>query len=145
MLLASCVGDTTPPMMEDVRTACPMIVEGAQVEAEEITDGAALVFTTESGDVADLVRRTEAMSAMYRRRSGGGRIMWHHVGERGPHHRPGRVLGDMPAARSRVEPIERGARILLTPVEPTDVAAIREHVRAHRERFASGECWLDRS
>lgn len=46
----------------------------------------------------------------------------------------------MPAATSRSEEVEGGARILLTPQDAADLEKLREHARLTTERMSSGQC-----
>jgi hypothetical protein len=52
-----------------------MVMEGVKVSAEEVDGGVALVFTTESGDVAELRRRGHEMAAHHEQRAGHGMPM----------------------------------------------------------------------
>jgi hypothetical protein len=150
------------PMMgqQDMQAMCPMMVEGTTVRAEEVEGGAALVFTT-TGDVADLRRRVARMTEMHNRHQshggmmggpeghpeGRGRGQRHEhgaPGERGPH--GGGMMGGqgmmmaMIPADARVEEIEGGARVVLTPQNPAQLQALREQVRHRAERMTSGQC-----
>jgi hypothetical protein len=135
--------------------ACPMVVESASVEVEETADGVALRFTSTTADnVDDLRNRVEHMARMYEMHGGGqgqgGSMMWQHMGHRradqsqagagrqGP-------TGAMPAATAKLENIDNGARLVLTPKDRSQLAALREHARDHERRMESGECWMVQS
>ena len=45
-----------------------------------------------------------------------------------------------PAATASVEDIEGGARLVLRPKDPAQLAALREHVHKKAEQMAGGEC-----
>jgi hypothetical protein len=48
----------------------------------------------------------------------------------------------MPAASNTVTDTDKGARLELRPTDPSQLDALREHVRRHQERMHSGECWM---
>lgn len=139
---------------------CPMQVEGTAVSAENTEGGVALTFTT-SGDVAELRRRVAHMAEMHSKHHGQGH--GHGMGARGPEasgeggehahekqrgggkqHQGGMMGGGMkmkmPPAAAHSEEIEGGARIILTPRDSAQVAALQEHARQMAERMASGQC-----
>jgi len=100
---------------------CPMQVPGTKVTYGDVEGGAALSFSTKNGDVAELRRRVGRMAEMHNEMSDHGSMM-------------------MPAATASVEDIPGGARIVLRPRDPAQLDALREQVRAHARRMASGEC-----
>lgn len=111
---------------ELVGDLCPMKVIGTTVAAADIEGGASLVFMTRFGDVGELRRRVQRMAELNNTEGdgvmmgGGGRMM--------------------PAAVASVENTERGGRIALIVKDPEHVAALREHVRKHAARMATGRC-----
>jgi hypothetical protein len=46
----------------------------------------------------------------------------------------------MPASRATTEEVPGGMRLVLTPVDATQLDALRESVRHHAERMGSGQC-----
>lgn len=133
---ASRQGPGTPAGM------CPMQVPGTQVSVEDTSDGVAKVFTT-TGDVAELRRRVRHMAERHERMSN------HHAmgpGRAGPGMGAGpmgghkHMMGHVVPSTARVEDIDRGARLNLTPKDPTKLAELRVHVREHAARMASGQC-----
>jgi len=137
---------------------CPMQVQGTTVSAENTQGGVALTFTT-SGDAAELRRRVAHMAEMHGQHHGQGH--GHGMGTHGPeasgeggehahdkqhgggHQHQGDMTGGgmmMPPAAARSEEIEGGARIILTPRDSAQVAALQEHARHMAERMASGQC-----
>lgn len=52
-------------MMQQLRSGCPMVVDGAEVAVADSEEGVALTFTTEAGDVGDLRARVRHMAQMY--------------------------------------------------------------------------------
>jgi hypothetical protein len=135
-LLAGCgAADSTdtekaplPPMAAPDRPApaaepvvdrsCPTSLEGVQVTSEVTTNGAALVFTADGGDVGELQSRVKTLASRY----GSGE------------------LGGTIAARASVDETGTGAKLLLVPLEPAQLGALREYVRVHGQEMASGSC-----
>ena len=135
--------------MQEMREACPERVPGTQTRTEEVKGGIAVSFVTDRADqVAELRRRVERLSQMHEemRMSGGmhGRM---HGDERDPTAGRGMDMERMAAlrdAKTRVEEIPSGARIVITTESEADVESLREHVRLHVERMKSGECPMHR-
>lgn len=143
----------------DMAAMCPMAVEGTTARAENTETGAAMVFTT-TGDVAELRARVARMAAMHASHHGAGpgagmcTHCKHGPGAGGPPaahpHGPGHPPGQggmmgagmmkMPPAAARSEDIEGGARIVLTPQDPTQVAALQQHAQQMAAKMASGQC-----
>ncbi len=122
--------------------ACPMLVEGVVVGTSDTPDGIALDFTTASGDVEDLRARVEHMAKMYEMHAGHGSMMWQHKGHmRAEGDQPG-MGSSMPAASAKSEPIDDGARLVLTPLDPAKLEALREQVRDHQKHMSANECWM---
>jgi hypothetical protein len=135
-----------------------MVVEGAEVTAADTEGGVALAFTTATGDVADLRTRVHHMARMYEMHQGQAGMMWHHMGAGGMGHGgPGMGggggmgskdmdhmagRGPMPAASATTTDTDSGARLELRPTDPSQLDALREHVRWQQERLHSGECWM---
>lgn len=142
---------------------CPMQVSGTTVAATDVEGGIGLVFTTKGGDVAELRQRVRRMAEMHNGRGGhmGAHTMMgghgapsagadaeHQHSEEADagHERSGRggmmMTGGMmtPAATASVEDIEGGARLVLRPKDPAQLAALRAHVHMKAERMAGGQC-----
>ncbi|MFO7564138.1 MAG: hypothetical protein R6X02_15945 [Enhygromyxa sp.] len=136
-------------MATRAQQACPIMVEGTNVEVEETGDGVTMRFTTTASDkVDDLRSRVEHMSRMYGeygKHGGKGKMMWHHMGHKraeGDRPRMGKgPSGMMPAATAKVENIQNGAQLVLTPTDSGQLSALREHARDHQQRMNAGECW----
>lgn len=111
---------------------CPTAVEGTSARATDIAGGVAIVFTTTTGDVAELRRRVARMAEMHQRRHGDAPARGH------GHH--GAMNGGMmmPAASVRVEDVEGGALLAFTPLDPADLPMLRERVHRHAERMGAG-------
>jgi hypothetical protein len=130
---------------------CPMKLPGTTVQAVELEGAAALDFTT-TGDVAELRRRVAHMAEMHAQHQTGSGMactMNHegatdhaaHEDMKGDEHMMGHgMMQPMPAADVRSEELPQGARLIFTPKDSGDLAALREHVRQHSEHAAHGEC-----
>ena len=46
----------------------------------------------------------------------------------------------MPPSTARSEDVEGGARIVFTPQDTNDLAALREHFAEHAQMMTSGDC-----
>lgn len=157
------------PTMDQMRESCPMLVSNAKVEVTDTDRGVALTFTTDEGNVADLRGRVQHMAQMYQMHHGHGSMMWHQMRGQGAGQGQGmmgqgqghmmgqgqgRMMGQsqgqgmmagsgpMPAVQTSVQNVDKGAKLVLTPEKPTDLASLRNHVRMHQERMNSGECWM---
>jgi hypothetical protein len=140
--------------------ACPMQVPGTTVTANDVEGGVALEFKT-TGDVAALRQRVQRMQAMHEHQAGGGMMMGGAPSAgsgtppgQGENAAPapgqaqgGRQMGGMqrggmmmPPATAAVEDIEGGARLVLRPKDPLQLAMLREHTRMRATRMASGQC-----
>jgi hypothetical protein len=108
-------------MMGDM---CPMHVQGTTVTMAEVEGGVALEFKTAASNVTDLRERVRRMADMHNQCCG---VMTSE----------GMM---MPAASASVEEIEGGARLVLRPKDAARLATLREHVRMHAGRMASGDC-----
>ena len=137
---------------------CPIAVPGANVETTETTDGMAMTFTT-SGDVAELRRRVRAMGehmnarasaygggmgpGMMAEADGGGRMgMGMHgrgmmAGGAGP---PAgrRGMGIMPSVRCEVDDVEGGARMRVSPSDPSERGDVRRRMQEWTQTMAQG-------
>jgi hypothetical protein len=123
--------------------ACPMAISGAEVEVGDTDGGVALTFTAGAGDVDELQRRVETMARHYEMRPRHRHMMWWRMGpDRGMGAGRGAGPGPMPIVKAIVEKTERGARLLLTPTDPSQLEALREHTRRQQQRMQAGECWM---
>ncbi len=151
-----------PAMTAQMAAGCPTAVEGTQVTASDTDGGVALTFTT-TGDVNDLRQRVGQMAQMYAMHQGQGHMMWRGMGGArggmgpgarggmhggmgpgaqggmGPGARGG--MGPMPAMTTRVNNVDNGASLVLTPTDPAQLDALRARARSHAQRMQSGQCW----
>ena len=138
--------------MEHPGMNCPMKVAGVTVEYTEIDEGGSLTFRTESGNVEALRDRVDGLAEMYGEEgcgySGSGPMMRHqrgrgHHGEmhgHGMHEKHG-TMTRMHSAMTKVENVDGGARLLLTPEDEDSLGALREHLKwmaGHMNRM--GDC-----
>lgn len=162
---------TTQEQALSPQAMCPMAVGGTTVRAEDTRDGAALVFTTPSGDVEELRRRVGALAQRHDQMQAGGGCpcgqgMGHeHGGMHGGMPPPGGPPGGgkgpgpggmgphgemtpemhagmmaMKAAKVKTEPVEGGARLVFTPADPSQLAALRQAVQTRASMMSSGQC-----
>lgn len=141
---------------------CPMAVPGTQVTVSDTRGGVALTFTTRTGDVRDLRHRVQTLAHHYEMHPQGGMMQWQNMhGGMGQSHGMGMGhgrgqgmgqgqgmgmgAGPMPRVHATVEDLPGGARVILTPVDPSDLAALRTRVHLHAQRMQSGQCWMRRS
>ncbi|MEN9580747.1 MAG: hypothetical protein RJA21_313 [Gemmatimonadota bacterium] len=138
---------------------CPMQVSGTTVASVDVEGGIGLSFTTTAGDVGELRKRVRGMAEMHNQP--GGHMMASHSasapGADAEHQhcaqavpsREGGGRGDMmtgggmkmPATTASSEDIGGGARFILHPKDPSQLGALRQHVRMKEQRMAAGgEC-----
>ena len=130
-------------MQGQMMEMCPMQVEGATVRFEDTADGVALVFTTE-GDATDLQQRVSQMAMMYNQHQSqeGMNMRMHGPMEGGPPrgHGMGGEMMMMPPSTARAENIDQGARLVLTPRDPAQLATLRQHAQQMAQAMASRQC-----
>ncbi|HLU64754.1 MAG TPA: hypothetical protein VKZ63_00675 [Kofleriaceae bacterium] len=139
-------GEMTAPDM----SACPTEVERVQVSAEMTSDGAALVFTTDTGDVSELQSRVRMLSQRFNQardqagaapEMGGPDTGQPDTGMSGEAAQgEGMHTAMLRQTRSRVEEIENGARLVIAPDDPAQLSALREHIRMHGAELVTSEC-----
>lgn len=112
--------------------ACPC-ARGAQITTAETPNGVALQFTT-TGDVAGLRARVRRMAEMRNRMMGSG------MGMQG-----GGMKMRMVPSHASVEDIPGGARLVLTPVDPSQLGALRAHASQMAAMMRQGRCPMFRS
>lgn len=133
------------PMGGDMAAMCPMANPDTQVSAADTANGEALTFTTSSPDqVADLRSRVRAMADMHNQ---------HHAsGEMGGMHGHGGMMGTgsggmgnmpmPPPSTAAVEDTDNGARLVVTPHDPAQLAELQSAVRAHAGMMQQGRCGM---
>jgi hypothetical protein len=109
----------------ELRDMCPLVVSTSNVEALDIEGGAALAFTTKT-DVAELRRRVRRMADLENQNR-----QW--IAAR---------LGNatLPPAHRMLDEVERGARIVFRPADPSRLDELRAGVAAQAGRLISGSC-----
>lgn len=139
-----------PPPAETARPPgggmCPMMIDPAttQITTSDTSDGVAITFTT-TGDVNALRARVRQMAEMHNRMAGmqGGGMQgggMQRGGMQGGGMQGGMMHMQMVPSRATVEEIPGGARLVLVPVDPTQVASLRQHARVHAEMMQKGKC-----
>jgi hypothetical protein len=120
--LAQAQGGESPQHM---CAMCPMNVKGVQVDAVDVDGGAALSFTTATGDVAALRAKVAQMAERHNS---------HHA-------MAGSPMGmAMMASKASVEELPTGARLVLKADAAAQVDGLRTHVHQRAEKMAKGEC-----
>jgi hypothetical protein len=104
--------------------SCPMEIQGTKVSYAETPDGAALVFVTEQGDVAELQRRV-ANKAVHQSQGG--------IRLKAP------APGEVPHA-TRSDTVDHGARLIMTPNDASQLEALRKHVKDHADTMSKKGC-----
>jgi hypothetical protein len=103
---------------------CPMNLQGTSVSVADTVTGVAVSFTTKPENVAELRKRVEQMAAMHGGQSSTAAMM----------------QGQMMPGTVKYEVVENGAKLTLTPKDPSKLAEFRAQVRAHVEKMQKGEC-----
>ena len=142
---STAVVETGATARADMR-ACPMTVDGAEVDAEPTSDGAALVFTTREGDVAELQARVRMLADRYGRAPG-------EAGAAEPAEPGDRAGGSQEDMRgvdvqrdlvressARVEDLDSGARMVITPRDGSRLPVLREVVLSRPQELARAGC-----
>lgn len=124
---------------------CPMAVPGTTVSAQDTPSGEAVTFATSSSQVDELRRRVRAMADMHNSHHAGGEAqgmghgaMDHGMMRGGGMHGGGTTMP--PASRARVDDVEGGARLDVTPRDPAAVEQLRSAVRTHVEHMQKDGC-----
>lgn len=117
---------------------CPTDVEGTQVTAADTPSGETVTFTTAPERAAELRTRVHAMADMHNRHHATGATDAH-AGMQGAegggmHH--GAMMP--PPSRATVEDTDTGARIVVTPNDPADLAKLQATVREHAQHMQEG-------
>ena len=116
---------------------CPMAVPGTQVSASDLSTGEAVTFSTTSPEqVADLRSRVRAMADMHNRHHASGDMS----GMQGGMHGHGGMMP--PPSTASVEDTDAGARLMVTPKDPAQLAQLQSAVRAHAEMMQQGGCGM---
>lgn len=103
---------------------CPMSLTGVEVAVADTTNGIAVTFTAKPADVKELQRRVEGMAGM------------HGMAGNMPRMQGAAMLaGDV-----KYEARPDGARLILTPKDPSKLTEFRAQVRAHVEQMKKGNC-----
>ncbi len=139
--------------------ACPMTVSGTEVKSREVPNGVALIFTTED-DVDALRQRVDRFAQLHNEQSSApmpesglqqppgssgatgtgsesGSSLEGSQAEQGQHH--GQHHGSV-ASRAEVEEIDRGAQIVFTPRNPSELSQLRQEAKREAEQMSGGEC-----
>lgn len=158
---ATSVAEEPAHDMGMMAETCPMQVPGTTVSSEPVTNGAALVFATQTGDVADLRLRVRRMADMHNQHRGGKMAGEHaaagaaanhqqHQGTSGDNDKAahGKMMSGhdmvMSAATTSVVDTSDGATLVFS-LQPKDLSrldALREQVQARATHASHGGCPL---
>ena len=108
-------------------TTCPMM-QASQISTSDTPDGVAIAFVT-SGDPAAVRAHVHRMAEMHGM----------HGGMQGMQGMQGMAMPTVPSHAS-AEDIPGGARLVLTPDDPSQLPKLREQVRQHVAAMQRGEC-----
>ncbi|MBS2027610.1 MAG: hypothetical protein JST54_06890 [Deltaproteobacteria bacterium] len=109
---------------------CPFAVPGTRVVTSKVEGGAALDFTTHKGGVAELRRRVAAVAERHNALHDlGGTAVASRSNAPG-HGVSGGEVPPMNSAKASVEDIDGGARVILTPQDPSQLQVLRQHVES---------------
>lgn len=138
-------GQASPPETAPAaRSApCPVEVPGTQVAASDTPDGAAITFTTSTGDVAELRRRVQAMAEMHNAHLSsmeGGGMMHGGMMHGGMEGETGEGAMAMPVARAAATDVPEGATLTFTAADAAQIELLRARVREHAEMMRAGRC-----
>ena len=97
-------------------SACPLELPGVKLSADETSDGIAMIFTTDQPAVYELRQRVLQMAHSYNQRH------------------PGTSTAPSTA---RVVYIDNGARLILSPVNPADLPALRAQAQSSARYMAA--------
>jgi TusA-related sulfurtransferase len=113
--------------MSSMMMSCPMSLQGTSVAVANTPTGLALSITTDKPEnVAEVRRRAEQMAAMHST----------------DHPSQAMMQGQMMPGTVKYEAIDKGARLTLTPKDPSRLEEFRKQVRAHVEQMQKGECTM---
>ena len=118
---------------------CAMMKD-AQLAAIDGEHDVAITFTTQ-GDPADLRAHVHEMGMKHDHMAhmGSGGMGSGGMGS-GDMHEMHEHMAAMVPSHAAVDDVDHGARIVLTPDDPTQLAALREQVHAHVDMMKSGQC-----
>jgi hypothetical protein len=112
-------------MTSGMMTACPTSLEGTSVAVADTGTGVAVTFTTKPENVAELRKRVEQMAAMHAPAAGNSNAM---------------MQGQMMPGTVKYDSVDNGARLTLTPKDPSKLAEFRKQVRDHVDHMTKGDC-----
>ena len=118
-------GMPMPGMTQGMMMSCPTNLEGTSAAIADTATGVTVTFTTKPENVAELRKRAEQMAAMHTPAGAGSNAM---------------MQGRMMPGSVKYEAVDKGARLTLTPKDPSKLAEFRKQVRDHVERMTKGDC-----
>ena len=119
---------------------CAFQIENSRVTARDIDGGEAIDFTTQSEHVAEVRRKVHSIAAVYNHHPCGDPIDGSAAARAEPRSVDVHPDVAMPPVDASVEEIDGGARLLLRPQHPADLAALRERARQRSGQIEDGQC-----
>jgi hypothetical protein len=105
--------------------SCPTSLEGTSASVADTSTGVTVTFTTKPENVAELRKRVEQMATMHTSAGAGSNAM---------------MQGQMMPGTVKYEAVDKGARLTLTPKDPSKLVEFRKQVRDHVDRMTKGDC-----
>lgn len=128
-------GDTTITKADAPR-GCPLGVPGAIVSVQDTDDGVALAFVSADKPV-ELRERVHYAAAQH---GPAQKLGLGHDGKHGDGGDHGLQAFQMPPMYAGVEDLDKGARLVLTPVDAADRDALRAKARERAEHMMTSAC-----
>jgi hypothetical protein len=134
---------------------CPMGVPGTAVATSDTPDGVALAFTTPKGDIDELRAHVHRIANMHNALGTTTVASLHGPNDTSPPNAPDKLANSplcggmgmsggtmMPLASASVVDVDGGARLILTPKDPAQLVALRQHARICASRMQQGQCGI---
>jgi hypothetical protein len=123
-----------------VMAMCPLSVDGTQALAADVPGGETLTFTTDTGPIGELRERVKAMATIHNQQHDDVAARQGRAG-RGMAGSGNAMSGtEMPTSWATFIEVESGAAILVVPVDPADLHALRNAIRLRAQRLREQGC-----
>lgn len=132
------VAPAAPPVaIQQAHSNCPFGVEHTTVAIEDTPDGVALTFGgSDPTAVADIRERIHDAAAQHGPGSGAGKGHDGRHGEGAGQH--GLRSLQLPALATKADTIEGGVKLLVTPVEASDLEVVRKKLHERTAEWTAG-------
>ena len=126
-----------PVAIQQANSNCPFGVEHTTVSVEDTPDGVALSFGgTDPTAVEDVRERVVEAAAQHGPGSGAGKGHDGRHGEGAGQH--GLRSLQLPALRTKAEKVEGGVKLVVVPVEATDLEVVRKKLHDRAAEWSTG-------